>query len=125
MPGTVAQTTGEESEWTRIAALSGHGSASYPLGSSWPLRSPRGGRCARPAGRGWLVTGLKLTRLVIAGTKATISGTGITNGLKTVEFQVEINDLSRDGKTDTVTLRWPGYTVSSVIKLGDNEVPCR
>ena len=65
-----------------------------------------------------------LTSLVIVGKTAHIEGSGRTNGGVTVQFSADVNDLSSNGRLDTFTISWPGYTATGTLRAGDIDVPC-
>ncbi len=87
--------------------------------------SPRGlfGYADKASGR--FLTSSNLTRFVVVGKTAHIEGSGRTDGGATVAFSADVNDLSSNGRLDTFTVRWPGYTASGTLKSGDIRIPCQ
>ncbi len=66
----------------------------------------------------------RITSVIIVGSHATIRGEGRTNGGQTVAFRVEVDDLSANGRLDTFTIQWPGYTASGTLRTGNIALAC-
>jgi hypothetical protein len=91
-------------------------------------------RAGRPAPEGLLgftdrATGKTLasgqiTSVIIVGSHATIRGDGRTNGGQTVAFRVDVDDLSANGRLDTFTIQWPGYSASGTLRTGNVSLAC-
>ena len=62
--------------------------------------------------------------MIIVGSHATIRGEGRTNGGQTVAFRVELDDLSENGRLDTFTIEWPGYSASGTLRTGNLSLGC-
>jgi hypothetical protein len=64
------------------------------------------------------------TSLIIAARHVTIRGQGRTTAGASVNFRLDADDLSRDGKRDTFRIEWPGYSASGSLKHGNIAVGC-
>lgn len=58
---------------------------------------------------------------IIAGTHATIVGTGVADGIA-VAFRIEIDDLGEPGRNDTFAISWPGYSANGVLNGGNIQI---
>ena len=102
-------------------------------GANFSFRANYRSGNARPSGglaygdpvSGRFVLSNELTSLVVSGKTAKIRGVGVTNGGVNVLFTAEVADDGKSGKADSFTLRWTGFSVTSTLKLGEIEVPCK
>ena len=67
----------------------------------------------------------QFTSIVITSNKAQVRGVGTTNGGASVKYIADVLDGGKNGKNDTFSLSWPGYSISGPIKSGEIEVPCK
>lgn len=110
----------------------GIGQLQSNLKAAFAFRVSGGAGAAEPKGAvafadkagGRYLTSTRLTSLVIVGKAAQIRGLGPTNGGQTVQFSVDVSDLSANGRLDTFSITWTGYAASGTLRAGDIDVPC-
>lgn len=116
---------------SNAGCASGFGSlAANDRGFSFSVVSTSGG--ARQFGfltyadraSGKAIASFNISSYLASGTQATIRGTGRTETGATAQFRIDAADLSLDGRRDTLTISWPGYTASAVLTTG-NLFVCR
>ncbi|MEA2207349.1 MAG: hypothetical protein QOE77_4125, partial [Blastocatellia bacterium] len=66
----------------------------------------------------------RITSVIIVGRHATIRGEGRTNAGQTVAFKAEADDLSANGRLDTFTIQWPGYSAGGALRTGNITFAC-
>jgi Tol biopolymer transport system component len=109
-----------------IGQLHGNPKAAFTFGVVFKAGadSPHGLVVFGDKAAGRLLTSTRITRLVIAGGAAQMAGIGKTNHGRTVDFDAEAIDRSLDGRLDTFTIRFDGYTASGRLRAGNIDVPC-
>ncbi len=85
---------------------------------------PFGGIVYTDAKNGRLFASTELTSLRVTGRTATIKGVGLTNGGVSVQFTSTVADGGNNGKNDSFSLTWPGFSAGGALKVGEVEVPC-
>ncbi len=86
---------------------------------------PRGGLWFADNATGKVLLSSQFTSIVITSNKAQVRGVGTTNGGASVKYIADVLDGGKNGKNDTFSLSWPGYSISGPIKSGEIEVPCK
>ena len=71
-------------------------------------------------------TGAKLestsiASVVISGTHVTIRGAATVDG-SSVDFLLVVDDLGEPGRTDTFSVKWPGYEAGSILNGGNIQI---
>jgi hypothetical protein len=66
---------------------------------------------------------IRLSSLVIAGSRVTIRGDGLATGAR-VAFRLDADAFGRPGKPDTVAIQWPGYAASGAVTRGGVVIAC-
>jgi hypothetical protein len=49
---------------------------------------------------------------------------GLTNGGASVQFTSTVADGGKNGKNDSFSLTWTGFSAGGALKAGEIEVPC-
>ncbi len=83
--------------------------------------TPTGNLTYQDKGAGVTLKATSLESLVVAGTHATIAGTGTVDGVP-VAFRVEVDDLGEPGRSDTFAISWSGYAASGTLNGGNIQI---
>jgi hypothetical protein len=109
-----------------LGTLQTNPKAGFVVGVRYRARapSPEGALGFTDGAAGKSLASKRITSVIIVGRHATIRGDGRTNAGQTVAFKAEVDDLSANGRLDTFTIQWPGYSAGGTLRTGNITFAC-